>query len=743
MTMQRGPYGPYLMIVIIIGLFMLALISREGRGASIIVDDDWDGADHSSIQDAINDSVKGDSIRVHAGTYEELVVVNASVSIVGNGSAVTTVDGQWRGSVFNVTADDVNVHGLHIRNSGNITYVWTDRSWLSNGSGIQIDGLDGLSVSNCSFEDCRNGIYMFGSSGGAISWCSFEDTETSIEMNIGCNRVKIANCSFFNTSYVGFLLFNTNRCSITDCSIDDSGIHWLGEVISHYNTHVIENVTVGGLPLTYLVNQSNVVITKNVSVVIVANCTNVTIIDTEFARAFNDVIIGFSTNVTIVNCSFSNMGEGIDVDYSPWCRVIDCTFVDVWRGISFRSSDGYLVENCTFTATRWGIWTSSSDHFTIRRCTFETRDGGIHSQCYPTYEYYGKVENCAFRDMRVAFDIDYAKYWVIANVTIANCSSTGIRLSRSDDCIIDNCSITNAHTGISIFYKCDRNLISNCTLVGNNETAINIEQVSYDNTVENTRMTSNAMGIDSYDIRRTTITNCRIENSTSLGIDMRGRNWTVMNCTFIGNGDYAIRMDKSGNSVHHNVFTNNGDHDSQALDRGENNSWDDGSEGNWWSDYTGADTDGDGVGNIPYAIDGSAESKDRFPFTNATAQLDFWLELDRFDQVLERSEVLLFAIIETDLSWNDAVLTFSVDGVVINVTTINITEGITGVTFLWEVDTHRDYALLKVDLDGILHRSINVTVKQTKVNGRTGLPGPFPFLLTSFLIASGYWRRRR
>ncbi|HSQ49453.1 MAG TPA: NosD domain-containing protein, partial [Candidatus Deferrimicrobiaceae bacterium] len=33
----------------------------------------------------------------------------------------------------------------------------------------------------------------------------------------------------------------------------------------------------------------------------------------------------------------------------------------------------------------------------------------------------------------------------------------------------------------------------------------------------------------------------------------------------------------------------------------ENNQWDNGKEGNFWSDYTGADTNGDGIGETPYA----------------------------------------------------------------------------------------------------------------------------------------------
>jgi nitrous oxidase accessory protein NosD len=86
-----------------------------------------------------------------------------------------------------------------------------------------------------------------------------------------------------------------------------------------------------------------------------------------------------------------------------------------------------------------------------------------------------------------------------------------------------------------------------------------------------------------------------------------------------------------GNSITRNTFKNNTIQASlpQQIVGGaqaDKNNWDDGSRGNYWSHYLGADADGDGVGDAPYEItikihrEGEPETvtvaKDRFPLTH-------------------------------------------------------------------------------------------------------------------------------
>jgi nitrous oxidase accessory protein NosD len=41
------------------------------------------------------------------------------------------------------------------------------------------------------------------------------------------------------------------------------------------------------------------------------------------------------------------------------------------------------------------------------------------------------------------------------------------------------------------------------------------------------------------------------------------------------------------------------------------NAWDNGLEGNYWSNYNGGDSNGDGIGDTPYIID--QDNQDNYP----------------------------------------------------------------------------------------------------------------------------------
>jgi len=103
-----------------------------------------------TIQDAINNAGDGNAIFVRARTYYEHVVVNKSVSLVGEDRVSTIIDGSSKGSVISIKANNVNISGFTIRHSGN---EYSD-------SGIYVDHSSGNSISNNTITGNNGGIRL-------------------------------------------------------------------------------------------------------------------------------------------------------------------------------------------------------------------------------------------------------------------------------------------------------------------------------------------------------------------------------------------------------------------------------------------------------------------------------------------------------------------------------------------------------------------------------------------------------
>ncbi|MCK4614189.1 MAG: hypothetical protein KAU14_05235, partial [Thermoplasmata archaeon] len=139
-------------IAVVAGILVLTLAANETSADTIIVAKDGNG-EHDNIQDAIDAATEGDTIRVWEGTYYENVVVNKSVSLIGNGSEETTIDAGGSGSVVKITADWAKMSGFMVTGSGT---SWPD-------AGISVESNHNIiSKNNCSNN--HYGIYLSSSS---------------------------------------------------------------------------------------------------------------------------------------------------------------------------------------------------------------------------------------------------------------------------------------------------------------------------------------------------------------------------------------------------------------------------------------------------------------------------------------------------------------------------------------------------------------------------------------------------
>jgi hypothetical protein len=130
--------------------------------------------------------------------------------------------------------------------------------------------------------------------------------------------------------------------------------------------------------------------------------------------------------------------------------------------------------------------------------------------------------------------------------------------------------------------------------------------------------------------RNNTVTDSSVSESI-LGIMLSGSNTTVTR-NFLTNNKQGVFFGFNGKDdlipsdvrISHNGFISNevqinGCFCEDYPENEEPHAWDDGGEGNYWSDYNGTDTDQDGIGDVPYIVD--VQNQDRFPLMKNPAQI--------------------------------------------------------------------------------------------------------------------------
>jgi parallel beta-helix repeat protein len=200
---------------------------------------------------------------------------------------------------------------------------------------------------------------------------------------------------------------------------------------------------------------------------------------------------------------------------------------------------------------------------------------------------------------------------------IIDTDSGQILLFVCDNITVQNQQLCNTTYGIILGYTTNC-LISNNIINSNNMGGINLNILSNDNTITgNTICSNNREGIGLYAAYSNTITGNTISSNNRSGIefwDYTDRN-IITNNTIYSNIVYGISLpiNSIDNVIYHNNFKDNV---VNANDEGDN-IWDNGypSGGNFWDDYNGSDSNGDGLGDTPYPIpDGYNE--DRYPLGN-------------------------------------------------------------------------------------------------------------------------------
>jgi parallel beta-helix repeat protein len=266
-----------------------------------------------TIPEAINDpdTLNGHTIEVWAGTYVESVDVDKCLTIIGNGSANTTIEAH-----FSVSSDWVNISGIRLNQDMIIDYV-----------------------QNCRIENCYFSNDEFGFEISHSSACQIQNNQ-------------------FSDSLIALMISTSTNLQISGNTFIDTGLFIMGESQNYWTTHTIDTSnTVNGKPVYYWKSQTGGTVPAGAGEVILADCQNVNVLNQDLYM----IQTGYSDYNTISGNTVSNGYIGIFPYVSNYNEIVNNTVNNNVAGIYLYCSNINNVNGNDVTHNTLGIISYESE----------------------------------------------------------------------------------------------------------------------------------------------------------------------------------------------------------------------------------------------------------------------------------------------------------------------------------------------------------------------------------------------
>jgi parallel beta-helix repeat protein len=305
-------------------------------------------------------------------------------------------------------------------------------------------------------------------------------------------------------------------------------------------------------------------------------------------------------------------GSGIFVSNRNNITIANFRIVNFQMGVTLNSSSGDFISNNTISLMGQGIYLSTCANVTISENNINNNVQGI---ILPDSENIIVSQNEIINNPQgiVLPTSSTVNITILENNIVGGSTAYAYGISGLSSCnrisILRN-NITANAGGIS-FYSCYNNTISQNNM-SNNDCAVHLSLGSTNITVSYNFIANNSEGVEiTYSNNNRVFRNIVDENKIyGIFVGWSSTDNTIYNNNITRNESYGIFLNASTmNSFIHNNFINNGHQVTtynNVLDF-----WDNGFDGNYWSDYNGTDSNQDGIGDTPYIID--ANNTDHYP----------------------------------------------------------------------------------------------------------------------------------
>jgi len=568
-------------------LLIFALLLSHLAGAEKIVVGPGD-----RIQDAIDKAMPGDVIEVQSGTYYEILNVHKMLTLLGvdSGGGRPVIDASGMGSAVTLSEDGIRFEGFVVTNSSNSKKPMESKGFYE----IVPEGIDP--------ELAFAGILVDGSKN-----CTVEDN-TAILNDVGILLWKADDNTIINNiarenTYAGIALSehcrnNTILSNTAVKSIPGDGIRVSGSNNAFVDNNASENAFYG--------------------IMLWESPNNIVQANTAQNNGYSGLWLMDSSGNSVKENNFSHNNE---------------SGISIWDA----SNDSLISENDLYSNSRYGIYIKSSFNNSILSNDAMANDHsgiGLHMSSENTVT----ANNVAYNPSGIVL-WDGSDDNLISNNSVSESENYGIQLTdASSNTIAKNQVCRNGHGGIGLYSSSDDNKIEGNNASYNVGNGIDLDDCR-NNVVRRNRADYNEWGgIGLY-------LGCE-ENSIEYN-DVGYNNWAGIILTecqgnvVAGNnatqnvlGGIKLKGSKDNllfqnylveNAMEGAVITTTspliesllklaqGWGTSNAYDDATNQ-WDNGTVGNYYSDFDCTDSDANGICDAEHEIPGG-ESVDRYPLS--------------------------------------------------------------------------------------------------------------------------------
>ncbi|MFB2891611.1 right-handed parallel beta-helix repeat-containing protein [Aerosakkonemataceae cyanobacterium BLCC-F50] len=362
-----------------------------------IVSQRGDG-NYTTIREAIRDASPGTQIQVRPGFYQENLIIDKSVEVIGDGPVAEIIVESRNLPTIQMRADRAVVRGLTIRNrEGESLYFRLGFNFSEHGDLEDKANAVYIPQGHLILEQCditsERGECVFVESPEAnpiIRECKIHHGYNSGVAFRYNARGKVEDCDIFGVNGVGVWIVQGGNPVIQRCQIHDCKHN--GIVFDKKGLGIVEDCDIFNNPVAQvaILHESNPVIRR---------CKI-------HHGGMSGLVVDLSGLGTIEESDiFSNAGEGVKITQSGNPMIRKCQVYDSdENGICSRVNGLGTIEECSiFGNAKSGVVTAEGGNPTIRRCKIN-RNG--YEAVWATEGGEGSIENCDLMgNTRGAWDI--------------------------------------------------------------------------------------------------------------------------------------------------------------------------------------------------------------------------------------------------------------------------------------------------------------------------------------------------